>query len=445
VAYEFKLPDIGEGIHEGEIVKWHVKEGDMVEEDQIILEVQNDKAVVEIPSPVKGKVLSIQVSEGTVAIVGDTLVTFDAEGTPPPSAHGHHAPEAKAEPAKEEAPKAPIDAAKTPAAANVAPTPATAPARAEGDNKRVLAMPSVRKYARELGVDIAQVQGTGNHGRVTKEDVQRFAEGGAPAAVTATETEAIAAATGTNAQAPSTTKQVVAGDLVEERVPLRGLRKVIAGAMVKSKFTAPHVTVMDEVNVGALVELRNRAKKIAEQQGVKLTYLPFIVKALIAALRKFPDLNATFDEEAQEIVLKKYYHIGIATATPDGLIVPVVKHADRKNMFEIAGEISELAAKARERKASSDELRGSTITITNIGSAGGMFFTPVINFPEVAIVGTGRITEKPVVKNGEIVVAPVMTLSISFDHRFIDGETAQLCMNHIKRLLEDPELLVMEV
>jgi pyruvate dehydrogenase E2 component (dihydrolipoamide acetyltransferase) len=443
VAYEFKLPDIGEGIHEGEIVKWHVKEGDIVEEDQIILEVQNDKAVVEIPSPVQGKVLKIAVSEGTVAIVGDTLVTFDAEGgveTPaqeetkkpetPAKAVTANQAEVKAESVQANKPDTKLESVKP---------------EKTGVNKRVLAMPSVRKYARELGVDITQVQGSGNHGRITKDDVKQFADGGAPAASEAIDQAQVSAASTGQNVAPASVSKVVAGDLEEERVPLRGLRKIIAGAMAKSKYTAPHVTIMDEVNVGALVELRSRAKKIAEEQGVKLTYLPFIVKALIAALRKFPELNAMFDEEKQELVLKKYYNIGIATATPDGLIVPVVKQADRKNMFEIASEISELAAKARDRKAAPDELKGSTITITNIGSAGGMFFTPIINFPEVAILGTGRITEKPVVKNGEVVAAPVMSLSLSFDHRFIDGETAQLFVNHIKRLLEDPELLVMEV
>jgi pyruvate dehydrogenase E2 component (dihydrolipoamide acetyltransferase) len=309
----------------------------------------------------------------------------------------------------------------------------------------VLAMPSVRKYARELGVDITQVEGSGNHGRINKEDVGQFADGGAPAVAGADERVQTPAASAGKTDAPASVSKVAAGDLEEERIPLRGLRKIIAGAMAKSKYTAPHVTVMDEVNVSALVALRSRAKKIAEEQGIKLTYLPFIVKVLIAALRKFPELNATFDEEKQELVLKKYYNIGIATATPDGLIVPVIKQADRKNMFQIASEISELATKARDRKAAPDELKGSTVTITNIGSAGGMFFTPVINFPEVAILGTGRITEKAIVLNGEIVAAPVMSLSLSFDHRFIDGETAQLCMNHIKRLLEDPELLVMEV
>jgi len=238
---------------------------------------------------------------------------------------------------------------------------------------------------------------------------------------------------------------VPAGPGVEERVPFRGIRKAIANAMVKSAYTAPHVTLLDEVDVSALVALRNRSKPIAEKKGVKLTYLPFIVKALVAACREFPALNATIDEAANELVYKKYYNIGIATDTDNGLLVPVVFDADRKNIWTIANEIRDLAARGREGKLGAGELRGSTISITNIGSAGGMFFTPLINFPEVAILGVGRITEKPVVKNGEIVAASVMALSLSFDHRIVDGATAQNFLNYIKQLLADPELLVMEV
>ncbi|WP_164828081.1 dihydrolipoamide acetyltransferase family protein, partial [Paenibacillus ehimensis] len=247
-----------------------------------------------------------------------------------------------------------------------------------------------------------------------------------------------------SAAAPSAAAPV-SGDREEERVPLKGIRKAIANAMVKSAYTAPHVTLMDEVDVTRLVALREKAKPVAEKKGVKLTYLPFIVKALVAAARQFPAMNAMIDEEKQEIVYKKYYHIGIATDTDNGLIVPVIQDADRKNIWTIAAAIKDLAARGREGKLGPNELKGSTLTITNIGSAGGMFFTPIINFPEVAILGTGRISEKPVVKNGEIVIAPVMALSLSFDHRIIDGATAQNFMNYIKQLLADPELLVMEV
>ncbi|MGD8191164.1 dihydrolipoamide acetyltransferase family protein [Brevibacillus ginsengisoli] len=454
--FEFKLPDIGEGIHEGEIVKWHVQPGDTVEEDQVILEVQNDKAVVEIPSPVKGKILELKVAEGTVAVVGDTLVVFEAEGEIPNlPTHGHEeAPAAAPVPqaaAPGVEPGCDIGAQINQNATKPLDTPVattTAPA-APIDRKHVLATPSVRKYAREKGVALANVPGTGKLGRITREDVDRFLAGGAPVAqptAQATAPQAAApqaAPTAPAAAAPTVHYAAQAGEL-EERVPLKGMRKAIAKAMVKSAYTAPHVTIFDEVDVTALVELRKQGKPLAEQKGLKLTYLPFIVKAVVAGLKKFPELNASIDDEKQEIIYKKYYNIGIATSTEEGLLVPVVKGADRKSIFDISGEISELALKARDRKATADELKGSTFSITNIGSAGGMFFTPVINHPEVAILGVGRISEKPVVKNGEIVVAQMLHLSLSFDHRLIDGEPAQRFVNYLKQMLENPTLLIME-
>jgi pyruvate dehydrogenase E2 component (dihydrolipoamide acetyltransferase) len=454
--FTFRLPELGEGIHEGEIVKWHVKPGDTVEEDQVIMEVQNDKAVVEVPSPVKGKVLELKVTEGTVSVVGDPLIEFEVEGELPnlPD-HGHGEAPAAAEPAKEDKMEPGCDIgsqvsanANQPLDTPLAQATATA---APVDRKHVLATPSVRKYAREKGVQLALVPGTGKLGRITREDVDRFLAGGAAAPAQAAQAQAEAAAPA--AQAPTGVQQAAAAPTVhytaqagevEERVPLKGIRKAIAKAMVKSAYTAPHVTIFDEVDVTDLVAMRKEAKPLAEERGVKLTYLPFIVKAVVAGLKKFPELNASIDDEKQEIVYKKYYNIGIATSTDDGLVVPVVKAADRKSIFEIAGEIGELAKKARERKATADELKGSTFSITNIGSAGGMFFTPIINYPEVAILGVGRISEKPVVKNGEIVVGQVLSLSLSFDHRLIDGEPAQRFVNYVKQLLENPTLLVME-
>lgn len=427
--FEFKLPDIGEGIHEGEIVKWHIQSGDVVEEDQIIVDVQNDKAVVEIPSPVAGKVVDVKVSEGTVSVVGDVLVTFEVAGEGNVSNEGQAS--TTSAPAAQTA-----QPASTPA---VASAPAPAPA-----DKKVLATPSVRKFAREKGVAISQVNGTGKNSRVTKDDVLAFAAGGATAPAVVAESAASEATTTTTTTA-AVSSVVVEGARVEERVPLKGIRKAIANAMVKSMYTAPHVTIMDEVDVTQLVALRKKAKPLAEQKGVKLTYLPFIVKTLVAAARQFPVLNASIDDEKNEIVYKKYYNIGIATDTDNGLLVPVVADADRKSIWSIAAEIKDLAARGREGKLAVNEMKGSTITITNIGSAGGMFFTPVINHPEVAILGTGRISEKPVVKNGEVTVASVMALSLSFDHRIIDGATAQHFINYMKQLLEDPQLLVMEV
>ncbi|MCP8616063.1 dihydrolipoamide acetyltransferase family protein [Salirhabdus salicampi] len=430
MAYEFKLPDIGEGIHEGEIVKWFVKVGEEIKEDDVLCEVQNDKAVVEIPSPVEGKVLDIKVAEGEVAVVGDTIITIEAEGYE------------SAEPAQEEAPKEEKIEKAGNETANVE-TKEEPAASADVEGKRVIAMPSVRKYAREKGVDIRQVTGTGKNGRVLKEDVDGFLSGDQPAA----QAEAPAAAaetTETASDQPAAKQPIPEGPLPETREKISGIRKAIAKAMVNSKHTAPHVTLMDDIDVTELVAHRKKFKEAAAEQGVKLTYLPYVVKALVSALKKYPVFNTSYDDATEEIVHKHYYNIGIAADTDKGLLVPVVKDADRKSVFEISNEINELAVKARDGKLAPNEMKGASCTITNIGSAGGQWFTPVINHPEVAILGIGRIAEKPIVRNGEVVVAPVLALSLSFDHRMIDGATAQNAMNHIKRLLNDPQLIMME-
>ncbi len=250
----------------------------------------------------------------------------------------------------------------------------------------------------------------------------------------------------TEAAAETTTAPVAipAGTYPETREKMSGIRKMIAKAMVNSKHTAPHVTLMDEVDVTKLVAHRKKFKEVAANKGIKLTFLPYVVKALTSALREFPALNTSLDDATQEIVHKHYYNIGIAADTDKGLLVPVVKDADRKSIFNISNEINELAGKARDGKLAPDEMKGASCTISNIGSAGGQWFTPVINHPEVAILGIGRIAEKPIVKDGEIVAAPVLALSLSFDHRMIDGATGQNALNHIKRLLNDPELLLVE-
>jgi pyruvate dehydrogenase E2 component (dihydrolipoamide acetyltransferase) len=436
-VFEYKFPELGEGIHEGEIVKLLIKAGDVITDESILMEVQNDKAVVEVPSPVEGKIIEIKVSEGQVCTVGQLVATIEVEGALPTTAdHGHAEP----------APAAPTAAAVTPAAVPTAATAAPSAPAAGSAGKEVLATPSVRKLAREHGVNLAEVTPTGNHGRVTREDVLGFgAGGGAAAPVPAAAEEAAPEAAADKAAAAPAAKPAATGARDEERIPFKGIRKIIANAMVKSVYTAPHVTLMDEIDVTALVAFREKTKPLAEKKGVKLTYLPFIVKALIAAAREFPVMNAMIDEEKQEIVYKKYYNIGIATDTDNGLLVPVIHDADRKNVWNIASSIKDLAVRGREGKLAPHELKGSTISITNIGSVGGMFFTPVINFPEVAILGAGRITEKPIVKNGEIVAASVMALSLSFDHRIVDGATAQSFLNYIKQLLADPELLVLEV
>ena len=447
MAFQFRLPDIGEGIHEGEIVKWLVKPGDKVQEDDILCEVQNDKAVVEIPSPVEGTVEEILVEEGTVAVVGDILIRFDAPGYEDLKLKGDdhaHEDSAKTEAQVQvtyeqgqEKDKGPDERQQT--------MPAGDSKASNTDVKtRIIAMPSVRKFAREKGVDIQNVTGSGNNGRVLKEDIEAYLNGGAVAEaskVNTLEENGITEEVNTSAQAAPISLE---GDFPETREKISPIRRAIAKAMVHSKQTAPHVTLMDEVDVTELVAHRKKFKDIAAEKGVKLTYLPYVVKALVAMLREFPEFNRSLDDETQEVIQKHYYNVGIAADTEKGLLVPVIKHADRKSVFAVSNEINELATKAREGKLAPYEMKGASMSITNIGSAGGQWFTPVINHPEVAILGIGRISEKPVIKNGEIVAAPVLALSLSFDHRMIDGATAQNALNLLKRLLSEPELLLME-
>ncbi|MCY9223385.1 2-oxo acid dehydrogenase subunit E2, partial [Bacillus licheniformis] len=285
------------------------------------------------------------------------------------------------------------------------------------------------------------VSGSGKNGRVLKEDIDSFLKGGTAGDAKAAQAEEKAEPA---AQQPAAAVQVPEGEFPETREKMSGIRKAIAKAMVNSKHTAPHVTLMDEVDVTNLVAHRKQFKQVAADQGIKLTYLPYVVKALTSALKKYPVLNTSIDDNTDEVIQKHYYNIGIAADTEKGLLVPVVKNADRKAIFEISNEINELATKAREGKLAPAEMKGASCTITNIGSAGGQWFTPVINHPEVAILGIGRIAEKAVVRDGEIVAAPVLALSLSFDHRMIDGATAQNALNHIKRLLNDPQLILME-
>ena len=468
--YEFKLPELGEGLHEGRIERWLVQPGDEVHEDDALAEVENDKSMVELPSPVDGKVMNILVEAGATATVGDILLTFEIVGA------GNAA----------EAPKEDI---KTAAVAQAGLETVTHQVDVEpvldsahgdalmevGSRREILATPGVRKYARDQGVDLSQVTGSGENGKIAKADVDQFLRGEPTASTQAVDektrtgnplanvprtgesripnlndsstriqTSAVVQ-TGTSVEESTVVDTEWADTFLEERVPLTNIRRLIAQALVRSKYTAPHVTVMDEANVTELVQLRSELKSLATQRGVKLTYLPFVVKAMIAALRKYPQLNASLDEEKQELVLKHYYHMGIATDTDRGLLVPVVKNADKKSMWTLAADISDLAGRARTNKLGPAEMRGSTISITNIGSAGGMFFTPIINYPEVAILGLGRITERPIMRNGAVMGAQMMALSLSFDHRVIDGALGQNFINEIKDLLENPRLLMMEV
>lgn len=432
--YEFKLPDIGEGIAEGEIVKWHVKVGDHVDEDDTLLEVQNDKSVEEIPSPVTGTVTNILVAEGETATVGQTLIELDAPGHNAPAAASATAPSTPAAPAP---------------ATQAAPAPAApaAPVAAVDPNREILAMPSVRQYARQQGVDLSQVPGTGNRGRILKADIDAFKA--APAApVAAAAPQAAPAPTAKPAPAkPAVAAYAPAADVaaLETREKMTPTRKAIAKAMLASKARSPHVTSFDDVEVSKLMAHRKAYKQIAADKGIKLTFLPYIVKALVTILRDFPALNASIDDSTDEIVYKHYFNVGIATNTEHGLYVPVIKDADRKSVFQIAKEISENAQKAYDQKLRPNEMTGGSMTISNVGSIGGGWFTPVINQPEVAILGVGKIAKEPWVNpEGEIVVGNMLKLSLSYDHRLIDGALAQNVLNELKTLLADPDLLLME-
>lgn len=425
-VFEFNLPDIGEGIHEGEIAKWFVKAGDEINEDDVLCEVQNDKAVVEIPSPVEGTVKEVHFDEGSVATVGQTIVSIYAEGYD--SQESESTDTKQKEQKSSESKKESTDTKSS-------------------SNKRVIAMPSVRKFARDNDVSIEEVSGSGKNGRILKEDIQAFIDGDqAPASesVEQKETKTGSKPDAEEQKSAAKSAQPSAGQLPETREKMSPIRKSIANAMVNSKHKAPHVTLHDEIDVTELVAHRKKFKPVAQEKDIKLTYLPYVVKALVSALKQYPVINASIDDDSDEIVYKHYYNVGIAADTDKGLLVPVVRDADKKSIFDISKEINELAKKAQDGKLSPDEMKGASSTITNIGSAGGQWFTPVLNYPEAAILGIGRIAEKPVVKDGEIVVAPVLALSLSFDHRIVDGATAQFALNQVKRLLNDPQLIMME-
>lgn len=422
MAYKFKLPELGEGMAEGEIASWLVKEGDTVKEDDSLVEIQNDKSVEELPSPVAGTVKQIVAKEGETVEVGDTLIVID-DGSPDDET------EKKTE-TKEEA---------KPAAAKEEAGPATGSA-----NAKYLAMPSVRQYARDEGVDLSQVTPSGKHGQITKADVDAFKSGN-PQAAAQTSATAPSTAAAPSAPAQPITPYKSATPELETREKMSMTRKAIAKAMLNSKHTAPHVTSFDDVEVSALMANRKKYKAIAADKGIHLTFLPYIAKALVAVLKAYPELNASIDDSTEEIVYKHYYNIGIATNTEHGLYVPNIKNVDSKGMFEIAKEITENSQAAYDNKLSMDQMSGGSITISNVGSIGGGWFTPVINYPEVAILGVGKIANEPYVdEDGNIQVGKMLKLSLSYDHRLIDGALAQNALNLLKKLLHDPDMLLME-
>ncbi len=443
---EFRLPDIGEGVVEGELIAWLVKPGDEVAADQAMFEVMTDKATVEIPSPRKGKIIQTIGEPGQIINVGDVVVVIEMEaGAKAPITHGGHKTET---PAPAAAPQPELVADSGCVLYDKLPAEPETIEHAVNAFGRVLATPATRKAARELGVDLNVVPGTGPKGRITKEDVRRVAEGGAvaPAAVApAAATVQVAAAA---APAPAPVKAAPAAVVshapaLEERIPLRGLRKKIAEKMAQSKQTAAHFTVVDEADVTELVKLRSDNKEAAIGHGVKLTFLPFILKAVSIALKEFPMLNASLDEATQELVLKKYYNLGVAVSADAGLIVPVVRDVDKKSLFQVAREVEEVAERARKGKNALDELQGGTFTVSSIGNIGGLIATPVINYPEVGILAVTKIQKRPVIRNDEIVARDMLYLSLSFDHRVVDGADGVKFCNRIIQLLENPTLLLM--
>lgn len=417
---EFKLPAIGEGVVEGEIVRWLKQPGDNVMANEPLVEVMTDKATVEIPSPQDAVVAEHKAPEGEIAAVGQVIAMLSGDGAPAAAP----APASTPEPAP----------APTPAPA----APSTTPARAASPtNGKVLATPAARALAREAGIDLSTVPG--DRGRITKADVAAAQAAPAPAAPAAPAAAPAPAPQPAPAPAPSSSD-------ADELIPFRGMRRRIAEGMVKSYTTAVHYTYVEQIDVTKLVAARKDAKSIAKAEGVSLTYLPFIVKAVIAGLKKYPIVNAFLDEAGGNIVKRKQYNIGIATATEQGLMVPVLRDADRMSILDIAGEIVRVSEAAREGKASRDELTGSTFTITSLGAIGGVLATPILNHPEVGILGVHAIRKTPVFdENDNVVAAHLMNLSVSLDHRVVDGFEGASFMQEVKRQLENPNLLFLSV
>ncbi len=424
MPFDFKLPDVGEGLTEGELLAWLVQEGEMVKEGQPVARLETDKAVVEIPAPRDGIILQLKFQPGDIIHVGEVFVVFgEPSETPQPTPQIGVGvvgvlEEAPPEPAPTAAPAAEVK-------------PASAPV--------ILATPVVRQLAKDLGVDLRQIQGSGPEGRILEADVRQAAAH--KAAPPPSSTPAAPRAGEEPKAAPRKVKKYDFYGYIEH-VPFRGLRRTIAKNLSRSHQNTVTVTATDEADVTDLLAMQQRLKAMPAAQGIHLTILPFVIRAVVAALRQHPYLNATLDEEAEEIILKKYYNIGIATDTPEGLMVPVIKNAGDKGLLELAQEIQTLAAKARDRSIDLADLQGGTFTITNYGAIRGIFGTPVLNYPEVAILGIGRGQELPRVRAGAIVVRQILPISLSFDHRVIDGAQASRFLQDLIMYLEEPALLL---
>jgi pyruvate dehydrogenase E2 component (dihydrolipoamide acetyltransferase) len=448
MAREFKLPDIGEGISEVELLQWYVQEGDSVQEDQNLAEIETDKAVADLPSPYAGVVSQLHFRTGERIPVGSILVSF-AESE-------QQAVEPIQSGAAEPMPQQPSDGEPSAAAVEASPEQAAPPPTLERREGQVLAAPATRRRARELGVDLAAVQGSGPGGRVTNEDLERYAHAGQQAGTVAqaprpeVETPPAEAPTPEHpAEAPRVAHdRTPLPDFTQwgevERVPLTATRRQIARKMVQALYTAPHAAALDEADITELEALRQHSQERLQDRHTHLTLLPFVMKASVAALKRFPSLNASLDDDTQELILKRYYHLGIAMDTERGLIVPVIRDVDRKSIVELAAELAEKVQRTRAGKINLDELRGGTFTLTNAGALGGAAFIPIINYPEVAILGLGRAQPKPVVREGQIVVRTMLPLSIAFDHRVADGADVLRFLALVMRLLEEPTQLLLD-
>lgn len=492
---EFEFPDVGEGTTEGKLIEWKVSEGDTVEEDQTLAEVETDKAVVDVPSPMDGTILGLHAEEGTTIKVGQVIATLGEEGEsmddtaseePAEQTEDQSGEEPEAEPAEPTGSRQPAESDTSgtvkamPAARKYAdehdvPLQAVDPSgnhgqitkadveaylededtssdaqSQKGSGERILATPSTRKYARENDVDLQQVDGSGPAGRITREDVDRFLEEGPsesePEKQTAETREPVEEAPvgRVSHREPSLDDYDFEQYGSTEREDISQTRKAIAKQMVTSKQTIPHVTATEDAIVTELWDVREQQKEYAAEQDIHLTFLPFIAKAVLGALEEYPYMNASFDEDNMEIIKKDYYNLGVAVATDHGLMVPVLEDADDMSIMEMADAINTKAQKAREKELGMDDLRGGTFTITNYGSIGTEYGTPIINHPEVGILGTGRIREKPVVKDGEVTVEKVLPLSLTFDHRIIDGAYGAKFLMEVVKHLEDPNLMLVD-
>lgn len=434
--YDVILPDAGEGTVESEIVTWFYEIGDEVKEDDILLEMQSDKAVVELPSPKAGILNKKYYAEGELAQVGEAVAgieTGDSESSTEEAAD--QSPVEEKEETKEKA-----------ATKSTSPSPRM-------DDWRTLAVPRVRIYARNEGVDLSQVEGTGNHGKITIEDIDRYLENPDTAKVRTEESQETVSEERAEVSAPKSTVEAYEAsesegsskaDRVEKIAPMR---RAIANAMVNSKLTSPHVTVFDKADVSELVKHRDQMKGIAADKEIRLTYTAYFVKALVAVLKQFPNLNASMNLDKGEIYYHQYLNIGVAANTDQGLMVPIIKDADRLSLFEIAEKVDELANKANEGKLTTEEMNHGSMTVTNVGGAatGGVWSTPIINQPEVAIVGMGRIEDEFLPdEEGNPVLRSILKISFAFDHRVVDGVYAQKAINLLKEYLSNPNLLLSE-